>query len=326
MKDLISIIVPVYNVEDYIEECLDSILNQTYKNLEILLVDDGSTDNSGKICDKYVKKDNRFKVIHQKNSGLSESRNNAIKVSSGKYLSFVDSDDIIHPRMIEILHQELIKNKSDISICKFQNFYTKFIIKEKKYEVKLLTQEEFLKELMKDKEISDHACNKLYKKTLFKEIKFPIGKKYEDIGTTYKIALTAKKFVYLNMELYGYRTRENSIVNNLKKETLLDYLEMINTRYNDLIKIKPNMINYLDMNKVNSTTRCFLEISKHHGEKLLKDKELNEILIKELLISKKLMRKEIIKLNSLKENIANRLLIVSKKIFFICTKIFYRLK
>ena len=171
MNDLISIIVPVYNVSDYQKECIESIIRQTYTNLEILLINVGSTDTSGQICDSYANKDKRIKVIHQANQGLSISRNNGIKLSKGKYLSFVDSDDIIDEKMIEILHKEIINNNCDISICKFQIFHNNYIPPKEYYKTKLMDKNEFLKKLMIDKEISSHACNKLYKKNLFKEIK-----------------------------------------------------------------------------------------------------------------------------------------------------------
>lgn len=326
MKDLISIIVPVFNVEDYIKECLESIIKQTYTNLEILIIDDGSTDTSGQICDNYAKKDKRIKVIHQQNLGLSASRNKGIKLSKGKYLSFIDSDDIINPLMIELLYKEITNNNCDISICKFQIFNDKFINRNKEYSVSLLNQDEFLKKLMIDKEISSHACNKLYNKDLFKEIKFIEGKKYEDIGTTYKLGFNLNKACYLNIELYGYRNRENSIINNLKKETLIDYIDMINKRYEDLIQKKPELKDYLDMNRINATTRYFLEIIRHKQLNLLNNKELKNKLDKELLITKNLIRKETRQLSTFKENIANQLLIINPKLFFIIMKIFYRIK
>ena len=326
MKDLISIIVPVYNVENYLKECLDSILNQTYQNIEVIIIDDGSTDNSSKICDEYAKKDKRIQVIHQQNSGLSVARNNGIKLSKGKYLSFIDSDDIIHSQMIELLNQEIKKNKCDISICKYQSFTDKYIEKQVEYKVKIMNQFEFLKNLMIDKEISSHACNKLYKKELFKKVTYPVGKKYEDIGTTYKLGLNADSICYLNIELYGYRVRQNSIVNNLKKETLLDSIDMINKRYNDLINKRPELKDYIDMNRINTTTRYFLEIIRNNQKSLLKDNDITEKLNEELLISKKLIRKETKKINTLKQNIANYILIISPKLFFITMNLFYKLK
>lgn len=326
MNDLISIIVPVYNVSDYLKECIESIIRQTYTNLEILLINDGSTDNSGQICDSYAKKYKRIKVIHQANQGLSISRNNGIKLSKGKYLSFVDSDDIIDEKMIEILHKEIINNNCDISICKFQIFHNNYIPPKEYYKTKLMDKNEFLKKLMIDKEISSHACNKLCKKNLFKEIKFTEGKKYEDISTTYKLGLKLNKACYIDIELYGYRVRNNSIINNLKKETLIDYIDMTNKRYEDLIQKKLELKSYIDMNRINSTTRYFLEIIRHNQEILLKDKELKEKLDKELLIAKNLIRKETRQLSTLKENIANQLLLDLPQLFFVIMRTFYKIK
>ena len=326
MNDLISIIVPVYNVEKYLRECLDSILNQTYKNIEVIVINDGSTDNSRNICDEYQKKDNRLKVINQKNCGLSATRNKGIKESRGKYLSFIDSDDVINHNMIELLHKELIKNKCDIAICKFNYFTNKFKEKNKEYKIEILNQDQFLKSLLIDKEIASQACNKLYKKGLFNNIKYPLGKIYEDIGTTYKLGLQANKIIYLNIELYGYRQRNNSYVNNLKKTSLIDYIEMTDKRYNDLLKIKPHLKNYLDMNKINTTTRAFLEISKHNKKEFLIDKELKQLLDKELLLSKRLINKETIKISTLKENIINTLLQHSTNLFFKIMSNLYKIK
>ena len=131
MKDKISIIVPVYNVEKYLSECLDSIINQSYKNIEIILINDGSTDSSLEICQKYQKNDKRIKLISQANKGLSISRNNGMKIATGKYIMFVDSDDIIHSRMIEVLYKEIKNNKCQMAVCKFKLFVDKF--EEKKF-------------------------------------------------------------------------------------------------------------------------------------------------------------------------------------------------
>lgn len=326
MSDLISIIIPVYNVEDYIEECLESILKQTYKNIEILLIDDGSTDKSGKICDIYEKKDNRIKVIHQNNSGLSSSRNNGIKIARGNYLSFVDADDVIHSKMLEILYHEITTNDCDIAICKYQHFSDKYIETLKDYKVNIMNQNEFIENLMIDKEISSHACNKLYRKKLFKNIKYPISKKYEDIGTTYRLGLQSKKIVYLNIELYGYRIRDNSITKNFKKENLLDYIEMVNLRYNELLKIKPDLKDYIDMNKINTVTTYFKEIFRNNKNSLLDDLDIKVILENELSLSEKLIRKETKKLTTFRENIENKLLIFSPKLFFYIMKIHHILK
>lgn len=120
MEELISVIVPVYNVEKYVEKCVESIINQTYKNIEIILVDDGSTDNSGKIIDNISLKDNRIKVIHKENGGLSDARNAGLDICNGKYIGFVDSDDSIHKKMYEILYKNIKEYSANISICRIE--------------------------------------------------------------------------------------------------------------------------------------------------------------------------------------------------------------
>lgn len=326
MKDLISIIVPVYNVEEYLVECLDSIVKQSYSNIEIIIVDDGSTDGSGKICKEYLKKDNRIKYYKKKNGGLSSARNYGIKKSSGKYLSFIDSDDVISYNMIEILYKELINNSCDISVCKYKIFTNKFIVNNDSYNVDIMYQDEYIKNLMLDYKISSHSCNKLFNRKLFNDIKFIVGKKYEDIGTIYKLLLSVKKIVYVNKELYGYRFRNNSITNYLNKKNLLDYIDMINVRYEDLIKDKYELKDYIDTNRINSITRYFLEIIRCNSYELLNDKEVKDKLENEILIYKKLFRKEIIKINSLKNNISNLLFLISPKLFFNVMRIFYKIK
>ena len=119
-KDLISVVIPIYNVQEFLPKCIDSVINQTYDNLEIILVDDGSPDDSGYICDKYKAKDSRIKVIHKKNGGLSDARNVGIENSNGKYICFVDSDDIIHKDFIKCQYENIVKTRSDISVCLFE--------------------------------------------------------------------------------------------------------------------------------------------------------------------------------------------------------------
>ena len=124
--DLISVIIPIYNVEQYLKECLESVINQTYRNLEIILVDDGSKDKSGKICDEYKNKDERIKVVHKENGGLSDARNAGMKIATGKYIQFIDSDDFIDKDMIETLYNLIIENEADISMC--SNYYFKIFV------------------------------------------------------------------------------------------------------------------------------------------------------------------------------------------------------
>ena len=201
----ISVIVPIYKVEKYIHRCIDSIINQTYKNLEIILVDDGSPDSCPRICDEYAKKDKRIKVIHKENGGLSDARNKGVDIATGDYIAFVDSDDYIHPNMYEVLIYELEKNNSDIALCKYKIVYEKSKIKTEidgKFEVYSLNNLQAL-DSMYGKDGVDFivAWNKLYKKDLFNKIRYPVGKIHEDEYTTYKLLFASKNVIYIEYEL-----------------------------------------------------------------------------------------------------------------------------
>lgn len=215
---MISIIVPVYKVELFLQECIDSILQQTYRDLEIILIDDGSPDNCGKICDEYAIKDERIKVIHKKNGGLSDARNAGLEVCSGEYIAFIDSDDILHPDFIEILYQNLVINKALISCCNFQNFkHTSDIdyrLTENKVET--FTGDEFLEILYEPHWIPQNVivCNKIYHKSIFEKLRFPLGKLHEDEFVFHEIYNGQKVIVYSPLELYFYRKHESSITQN----------------------------------------------------------------------------------------------------------------
>lgn len=231
-KALISVIIPVYKVEKYVEKCIQSVINQTYENLQIILVDDGSPDNCGKICDEYAKKDHRIEVIHKSNGGLSDARNKGLEIAKGEYIGFVDSDDYIEADMYEVLYNLLKQYNADVSIC---NFYTvsqgKISIKNADNGINEYNRIEILKEILLDKNIQSYAWNKLYKKELFDEIKYPIGKKYEDIGTTFFLLEKCNKVVVTGKSEYYYINRQDSIVNNVTESTITDYIELIMQRY-----------------------------------------------------------------------------------------------
>lgn len=216
----VSVIVPIYNVEDYLEDCLNSIINQTYKNLEIILINDGSKDNSKNICDCYAKKDMRIKVIHQENGGLSIARNEGIKKASGDYLTFIDSDDYIELNMIEKLVKALKKDDADLSICNrkeyfdYKNHYKYTFKNDKKY--LLLDKISALKELCSFNLFDMSAWAKLYKKNLFKDILFPEDKLSEDYYIMYILFAKCEKISYINDYLYIYRQRRGSISKNKK--------------------------------------------------------------------------------------------------------------
>lgn len=251
MSKLISVIVPVYNVEKYLERCLDSILRQTYTNLEILVIDDGSKDNSGKICDEYEAKDSRIKVIHKINGGLSDARNAGLKIATGEYIGFVDSDDYIADDMFETLYNLSENNSADISIVSFYEIYKDKIIGVRNDKtLTKMTKEEALKELLIDTNIQSYAWNKLFKKELFEGLNFPVGKNFEDIATTVLLFEKAENVVVLQEPKYYYLRRDDSIIGHRNSKTYIDYLEVIYDKYMYLKDKYPNIEVYNAYNYV----------------------------------------------------------------------------
>lgn len=231
----ISIVVPIYNVEKYIRKSVDSLLKQTYKNIEIILVDDGSPDRCGEICDEYATTDNRVIVIHKKNGGLSDARNAGIEIACGQYISFIDSDDYVAPHYCEILYKHLKENSADISICSFQSFYEGEDCQEKiSDDVEVMDSNLALKSLYNNVEgygQSMHvAWGKLYKKELFNIIKYPVGKINEDEFVIHHLYGMANKVVLNKSILYYYLQRDNSIMGQPFSEKRFDSLEALMDR------------------------------------------------------------------------------------------------
>ncbi len=213
-KPLISIIVPVYNVEAYLRECIESILAQTYQNLEIILINDGSTDQSENILNDYAKRFKNIKAIHQKHGGVSSARNTGIKHASGEWISFVDPDDYAKNNFVETLYEIAIKNKADISTCSFTSFSEeKSILKNPPiWPAKPLSGHNAINESMKHKRPAYLPLN-LFRASLFRNgsISFPVGQEYEDIAAKIKLLYYAKKVAFTNQKLYMYRIRKDSI-------------------------------------------------------------------------------------------------------------------
>ena len=238
IKNMISVIIPVYNVEEYLEECLKSILHQTYKKLEIILIDDGSTDKSGKICDKYKKIDSRIVVIHKTNGGLSSARNYGLKIAKGEFIAFVDSDDYIDIHTYEESINCMLKYNCDIvefKICGRD-------IDSKKKVIEMDKNEVMYKHISSDYEYPNVAVwNKLYKGNLIKNLRFPEGKIHEDYMFQCVALKNSVKYIFLNESLYYYRIRENSITHanfsvkdfdklNIYKERT-DYIRSLDDEY-----------------------------------------------------------------------------------------------
>lgn len=214
VQPLISVIVPCYNVEEYLPKCVESILSQTYKNLEIILVDDGSPDNCGKICDEYAAKDGRIKVIHKANGGLSDARNVALDIMTGEYVTFIDSDDYVALDYVESMYKQAQESGAEIVVTNWTIFYegkepttnNKFKIKKK-----IFTQEEALVTMFYQKDFDTAACSKLYKSTLFEVHRFPKGLISEDLATVYLLMRNCKKIAWNNYPCYYYMLRTTSI-------------------------------------------------------------------------------------------------------------------
>lgn len=240
----ISIIVPIYNVEKYIHRCIDSILSQTFSDFELLLIDDGSPDRCGEICDEYAKKDHRIRVIHKENGGLSDARNTGLDIAKGNYFSFIDSDDFIEIDFYKELLEACKKNEADISMCGRYNVY------DEKKKVgfafggqKIWNSKEAIGNLLIWNNIDSSACDKLFKKHLFNGIRFPIGRYNEDIYIMTNILNKASKIVHVGKAMYYYYHRKESITTESFSERKLDLLDA-SQQISDFINI-----NYPDLNE-----------------------------------------------------------------------------
>ena len=223
---MISIIVPVYNVEKYVKRCIESILEQTHKEFELIIVDDGSTDRSGEICDTLKKSDRRIRVIHQENGGLSAARNRGLTEAGGEYITYIDSDDYVDASYLETLYQNAVKYQADVSLCGFrlvwENSKTKNM-SDGKDEVKQYTGREAVREIVvNNKSSMITAWGKLYHHTLRELLIYPEGRLHEDEFVTYKVLYQAKKVVETVEPLYNYFQRGKSIMNDGYSKRRLD--------------------------------------------------------------------------------------------------------
>ena len=240
---LISVIVPVYNVAQYLEKSIASIQQQTYQNLEIILVDDGSTDESGKIAEELALADKRVKVYHQMNQGQSQARNYGRNIANGQYLIFIDSDDYIHPDMIATLYQQLVREDADVSSCGVMNVYSNsetpqssnidnyFVCDSKK----------FLSEYLVGEKIPGSICNKLIKRDIAKHLSFPKGKIYEDAYYHFDLIKVAKKYVVNTKPHYYYFHRGDSSTTKPFSEKDLSCVDVYETFYNYVMSYYPEL-------------------------------------------------------------------------------------
>ena len=230
---MISIIVPVYKVEPYLRQCVDSILGQTYRDIEVLLIDDGSPDRCGEICDEYGRMDHRVRVFHTENRGLSAARNLGLREAQGEYIEFVDSDDWIEKEFCEIPLRAAIANDADLVV--FQSIVVSMKISAKKKGLNFGIPTGLIDEFTAHEYGVDAAWNKLYKRELFETIRYPEGRVYEDLATTHKLVHEAKRIFFLNDRLYHYVDRRESITRTRTVSNRRDRFTSSKERYNDLV-------------------------------------------------------------------------------------------
>ena len=304
---MLSIVVPVYNVEKYLANCIESIIKQTYKTFELILVNDGSTDSSLNICEEYLRKDDRIKIINKENGGLSSARNAGIDIAKGTYIGFVDSDDWIDNNMFYIFMDIATNNKADIAQCEYKRVVdtTNEIFINNDCNVKVFSSTEALNNQYNNElgVSTVVAWSKIYKKELFDDLRFPLGKYHEDEFTTYKLLYKANRIVYTSNQLYYYRDTPNSIMNASYNKKRLDILSALDERQSFL----ENVVKDEELIAKNlrfyyrSIVTCYFRYKECNKE----DKET----IKDILKSRNIVYKRCIALKSLRVKTKIKLMI-----------------
>lgn len=269
---MVSVIVPVYNVQDYLPKCIDSIINQTYKNLEIILVDDGSTDSSGIICEKYERKDNRIRVIHQANAGLSSARNAGLDIAKGDFISFVDSDDYIHKDMLAAMVKKSTEVQADIAICNYYFVDSKGKIIEHDSTIQnetVVSQDRIMELLSKGWLPSVMSCSKLYKRSIFNNLRFPVGRIHEDDFLAHKIMAHAEKILLIPNFFYYYLQREGSISKEKFSLKKFDRIDALLERFDFFTSINKNKYAFYSLSDaIIRLTVCWKYKKNYDSEKV----------------------------------------------------------
>lgn len=262
MKELISVIIPVYNMKLYLKRCLDSVVSQTYRNIEIVLVDDGSTDGSTEICDEYANEDSRIKVIHTVNQGVSNARNIGLKKATGDYIGFVDPDDYIDQYMYEDLLRVLIENDCEISICAhcelFEDENTRNIVELSDNCV--ISADEGVRELIHCNTFKGYLWNKLYKAELFDDIEFPNLTIMEDGYVNYKVFLKSNLIALVNKPLYYYVRHSESVTRTKSVRKLIEIYQFHSLRHDELKDIFDNELSTLNTYRIKSAFSLLIGI------------------------------------------------------------------
>lgn len=300
----ISVIVAAFNIEDYIENCLESIISQTYKNLEIIVVNDGSTDKTIDIINNYAENDNRIVVIDKPNGGLSSARNAGLEVVTGDFIGFVDGDDYINEEMYEKLYNLYKETHCDIVACGLIRKYSNREVFTNTKKTVHYTSEEALEKLIASKSLFDYAVDKLYKRELFDDIRYPIGKIYEDVFTTYKLFLRSNKIVSIDEPLYYYNQRDGSTLRggfNNKQFDQLDAVEEIKSYFSEksimtfdkvlesrILNIKCRMLFDICAGNATNGTRLHESTAKKLAKDIVK-KPINKLFNKKITFFSKLI-------------------------------------
>ena len=316
--ELISIVVPIYNVENYLDATIKCILNQTYKEIEIVLVDDGSPDGCPQKCDEYAKKDKRVKVIHKVNGGLSDARNVGITNSTGNYITFIDSDDLIENDYIEYLYNLIKKYNVDLSISPHViSKNNKETNEGKNYKEEKINKKEAFKRLLLNSGFTVSSCGKMYKKSLFDDVEFPVGKLCEDNGTTYKLISKCDFIAYGNIPKYKYMIRDESITTSKFNPRKMDLIELTDGMCTFIKKIYPDLEECTEKREIESRFAILRQMV--FSKEYYKSKEINEI-VRYIKVRKKVIMRN--KYSTKRDKIALISLLCGKRFFKLSWRIY----
>ena len=292
-KPVISVIIPVYKVEPYLDLCVTTVVHQTYKNLDIILIDDGSPDRCPRMCDDWAAKDNRIRVIHKANSGLSDARNCGLRAAAGEYVAFVDSDDWISLVMLERLEEAIEHYDADMAMCQFTNAYADGVFEkhmQEKYPDELLSARNAVELLLEDARVTSHVWRKLYKRKRIPADCFPAGMYFEDICVMPDLFLNCRKIICLDDAYYFYRDNPNGIVRMKKISAIRDYLKSLYMRDQRIRELLPDLRDKNERAKLCGIFRAWWDLKQSEETGVEKEafrtalqKEISEIKISLLM-------------------------------------------
>lgn len=289
MDELISVIIPIYNTEQYLKQCIESILNQTYTNWEVLLINDGSTDRCGEICQKFTAEyPNKIMYYEKEHGGLSEARNFGIEHAKGEYLYFMDSDDYCEKNLFEKACGQAEKNKADVVIFGYV-IHRGQHMQEFQYDRSgRITQEEFFDSVLQNDRIGNYICTKLFRRDLFEDIRFPVGEIFEDVSTVYKLILESKRLYVINECLYHYVKREDSLTETVDEKGAMQLYRAVKIRNQAIVDIFPNLREKSVCSEMKYSIFIWNQIVKRYGGSKCKQ---YDFLVQEIRANKKYMKK-----------------------------------